>query len=263
MIVRPLEDGRLLCCPQPGHGLTAAQFCRHWGNQEFAAPVPYEAVLTAIANHDNGWIPWERAPRLCADGMPMDFLRFDSTPEKAAIWRRGVDCAWGQHPYAAVLIARHAAMLYESALVEYAYSDEDQAVIRDFLAYADQVTERAREVLSSSPELDAALTPAAVAANAHLLRFGDRAALQVAVPWPREQVISMCPVDAQGAFTDIRMCYDETTITFEPWPYGVEHFTVSVEGYLLSQQRFDREEAYHQALAEAPFFRRTWDVVHA
>lgn len=59
MIVRELADGRLLCIRQTSHALMAAAFCRHWGNADFAPPAPYEPVLLAIAQHDNGWTEWE------------------------------------------------------------------------------------------------------------------------------------------------------------------------------------------------------------
>ena len=49
-------------------------------------------------------------------------------------------------------------------------------------------------------------------------------------------------------------------ITFDPWPFGSDSFTVSVHGKLLSQRAFPDHESYHAALAAAPFAQLTWTV---
>ena len=40
MIVREMANGQLLCIHQTTHALMAEQFCRHWGNGDFARPLP-------------------------------------------------------------------------------------------------------------------------------------------------------------------------------------------------------------------------------
>ena len=55
MIVREMPNGQLLCIHQTSHALMAEEFCRHWGNADFAAPTPYAETMLAIAQHDNGW----------------------------------------------------------------------------------------------------------------------------------------------------------------------------------------------------------------
>jgi hypothetical protein len=116
MIVRAQPDGRLLCIHQTSHALMAYGFCRHWGNSDFAAPTPHAPVLAGIAQHDGGWSEWEAAPRLRADGAPMDFMHGPSLAEKLAIWQRGIERAAAQHPYAGLLVGRHAALLYQQDL---------------------------------------------------------------------------------------------------------------------------------------------------
>ncbi len=116
MIVQQLPDGRLLCINQTSHALMAAAFCRHWGNESFAAPAPYEPVMMAIAQHDNGWYEWEQAPMLRADGFPMDFMHGPAADAKAALWALGIARAAAQHPYAGLLVRRHATLLYANAL---------------------------------------------------------------------------------------------------------------------------------------------------
>ena len=69
----------------------AADFCRHWGNDAFAVPTPYEPVIMAIAQHDNGWYEWEEAPlRLTSRArlIPWISCTVRRADAKAALWRR-------------------------------------------------------------------------------------------------------------------------------------------------------------------------------
>lgn len=255
-----MADGGLLCIPQPTHALTAAQFCRHWGNDDFARPQPADPVLLAIAQHDSGWIDWERAPRLRPDGLPMDFIHFTDVAGKADIWRKGVALAWGQHPYAAVLIARHASLLYAAGLDRLEYRPDEQAVLDKFFADEQAWQEKARRLFCADECLTRAMRPQAIDAHTRLLQFGDRAALQIGVPWGQTHTLANCPTDLSGGFTSIRMTYDDETISFDPWPFRVAEFTVAIEGYRLPRRTFPDEAAYHQALADAAYYRRTWRV---
>ncbi len=262
MIVRKMGNGRLLCIHQTTHALMAAQFCRFWGNDDFTTPRPYAPVMMAIAQHDNGWAEWEMAPLLCDDGFPMDFMTFTDQAAKTRLWQRGIERAWGQHPYAALIIARHAAILYEQFQARDAYDSANNAEVNRFLADQRQLLERARQLLADVPEFVMAMQPEVIEANARLLQFGDHASLQVSVPWAEEATLSHCPLDYSGVEVEIRMRYTDEQISFDPWPFGVDEFDVALEGYLIEQDHFADERAYHRALAEAQFYRKTWTVVH-
>src|SRR5687768_3554419 len=106
MIVHNQPNGQLLCIHQTSHALMAAEFCRHWGNSEFATPTPYIAVMNAIGQHDNGWYEWECAPELREDGVPMDFMHGPAAKVKRELWQRGIDRASAQHPYAGLMVSR-------------------------------------------------------------------------------------------------------------------------------------------------------------
>lgn len=263
MIVRKMGDGRLLCVHQTTHALMAAQFCRFWGNDSFAAPRPYAPVMMAIAQHDNGWAEWETAPKLRDDGFPMDFMTFTDQVAKTRLWQVGIDRAWGQHPYAALIIGRHASILYEQFQARDAYDPVDNAAVNRFLADQRQLLEQAHQLLGDDPGFVWALQPEVIEANARLLQFGDHASLQVSVPWAKDATLSDCPVDYSGTQTKIRMRYDDAHISFDPWPFAVDQFDVSLEGYLIDQDHFANENAYHQALAKAKFYRQTWQVARA
>ena len=258
MIVREMADGQLLCIHQTSHALMAEQFCWHWGNADFAPPLPYAATMLAITQHDNGWYEWELHPRLRADGYPMDFIHDPDPVGKVHLWRRGVDRVYEQHPYAALLVGRHAALLYANDLPN--LSGDLRDTVAEFMADQQMLLDVVRHAYANDERYGAFLTDDAVDANTRLLQFGDRASLQVLMPWAAQHRLPNCPVTVQERIT-LEMRYTAHEITFTPWPFGIERFTVEIHGKLLAERHFDDAEAYHTALAEAPLLRLSWQVV--
>lgn len=261
MIIHELPDGQLLCCTQTAHALMAAEFCRHWGNADFAAPDPYDLLMTAVAQHDNGWWEWEQAPLLRDDGYPMDFLAGPAGEEKLEIWRRGVARAAAQHPYAGVLLWRHAVLLHDIVIGMGLVSDEAElAAIAAFNAAYEPWLAQMRQRAAGDVRLQRLLQPESIRSHTALLQFGDFASLQVAMHWAPERRMPG-PVDNHGALTDITMHHEDYTITFDPWPYGVDAFEVHLVGRLLAQRTFADHQSYQQALAAAPYREIRWRVV--
>jgi hypothetical protein len=259
MIVRAFGDGRLLCVNQTAHAAMSEAFCRHWGNADFARPAPYDAVILGIGQHDNGWWEWEQQPRLRADGYPMDFIHHDNPMGKVALWRRGVARAGAQHPYAGLLVARHATLLY-AAFPGCDLDDAAQAAIQAFIDDEAVEVEALRAAWREHAPATEWLAPTRIDANTRLLQFGDTASLQVLMPWSPRGEIEHCPIDFCGAETAIVMSHDAENIHFDPWPFGVEAFSVSVVGRMVAQTHFASEAEYHAALAAAPFWEMAWRV---
>ena len=258
MIVRELPTGQLLCLNQTTHAYMAEQFCRHWGNHHFDQPTPYAATMLAIGQHDNGWYEWELAPRLRADGYPMDFLHDDDWVAKVSLWQRGIQRIFAQHPYAALLVGRHAALLYEGSLMELTDPAIRKAVIA-FIAEQQQLLITVRTLYHHEPSMAEALSEQTIDANTHLLQFGDFAALQVSMPWGAERTMKNCPFHGRERI-NIVMHHEGEQVTFDPWPFGVDHFMVTVHGKVLNARTFADVGAYHTALAAAPLQQLTWQV---
>lgn len=259
MIVRELSNGRLICIRQTTHALVSQMFCRHWGNATFARPQPLDVVLMAIGQHDNGWAEWENAPEVRADGYPMDFLAGPSVPDKIALWQRGMDRAYAQHPYAGLLIGEHAAVLYRNDLPR--LTGDDKTRVETFLARHEDRVAQVRREFAASPSWEKALHPARLRANTHLLRFGDGISLRLCVPWAEEGEIENCPVDGCDEYTTLRVRCRKGVVTFDPWPFDVDVFTVEVHGYLLNRRHFASHAEYRAALASAPVEHLMWNVV--
>jgi hypothetical protein len=268
MIVRELPNNQLLCIHQTTHALMAEELCRDWGNGAFAKPEPYSVVMLGIAQHDNGWYEWELQPKLRNDGYPEDFLHESDLNAKLQLWRRGIARLYAQHPYAALLLSRHAVLLYQGDLANADLPADARRRTEEFVEEQTHLLATVRSQFGHRQFGDdayyaTALSNETLDANTWLLKFGDSASLQVIIPWAAERTLPNCPVDFQGTATDIRMTYDDETIRFDPWPFGVDEFTVSVHGKVLNQRTFHAEAEYHAALAQAPYHRLAWTVLPA
>jgi Protein of unknown function (DUF3891) len=78
-VVYDYDDASLMLVVQIDHSRVAGLLAAHWGNAEFAAPVPYASVVLAAQEHDSGWWNWEIKPTLNAQGFPPDYHGFFTT----------------------------------------------------------------------------------------------------------------------------------------------------------------------------------------
>jgi hypothetical protein len=261
LILRTQANGQWLCIHQTSHALMAAELCRHWGNRDFATPAPDAPVLLGIAQHDNGWVEWECAPEVRPDGVPMDFMHGPAAEIKRELWRRGISRAAAQHPYAGLLVSRHAYRLYQGDLPNLAPAEHRATEL--FLAEQDDLLRRMRALLAGDEELRRATEDAPLDGNTRLLQIGDSASLQVTIPWGRTRTFPRCPVDFAGTLTEITLTCEGDEIHFDPWPFGIDAFTVSIHGRLLDPTPFPTHAAYQAALASAPLRQLRWRVVKA
>jgi Protein of unknown function (DUF3891) len=108
MIVRTGSDGSLILIAQTDHAKLSGQCAAHWGNQDFARPQPYEAVVRAAMFHDSGWYDYEASPSIAPDtGKPLNFLQVAwGKPQRRAFewaieWMTRID------PYSGLLVSKH------------------------------------------------------------------------------------------------------------------------------------------------------------
>jgi hypothetical protein len=106
MIVRPGGWG-FRVVRQADHARLAGRMLALFRLPELLEHPLRDALLRAVAEHDNGWWEEDAAPRLdAASGGPVDF-RAIPEPVRREIWRRGVERYAADEPYVAALIAGH------------------------------------------------------------------------------------------------------------------------------------------------------------
>jgi hypothetical protein len=104
MIVRDLGDAWQVVL-QTDHAELSGAFARAWDTS-----LP-PALVVATERHDDGWAVWERAPRLDADGKPINFLEVDIRSH-LAFYRAGIAAITEQDEDAGILVSMHGAGIY-------------------------------------------------------------------------------------------------------------------------------------------------------
>jgi len=104
MIVRDLGDAWQVVL-QTDHADLSAAFARAWRE-----PLP-PSLVTAAERHDDGWAVWEQAPRVGADGAPVNFLDVEIRSH-LAFYRAGIAAITEQDPDSGLLVSMHGAGIY-------------------------------------------------------------------------------------------------------------------------------------------------------
>jgi hypothetical protein len=189
---------------QPDHSRLAGYLAAHWGGANgFARPGVYapfpapaelrQAVVQAIAEHDNGWWEWEADPPIDpADGWPLGLLDVarQRPDDSLRRWRLGVPRFAAAHPYAALLISLHASHLYadpDDALRHPLFGGADRAKaldsatepFRTFLHEQVEVQDDLLRRLNADPGWGAAVQPELLYPHLRLLQVLDAVSLFV------------------------------------------------------------------------------------
>lgn len=241
MIVNEVESG-LEIIFQPAHALLSAQVAGQWHPD--SRPLHWMQTLTAVAQHDNGWVEWERAPRRTEAGVPRNFTEM-SLDDAVAQWQRGIARGRHQSRWVALLISRHATRLNGPRAGE-------SPGVDSFLAEQQGLQQAWREALGSSEaQVDHAYS---------MIRWTDWFSLLLC--W-RRLPEDGTPVSV-GIGPDERryeMRRRETgRVTLHPWPFAGPHFEVSVERRRLAQRQFDDDASLLRALRAAPVTLRRWTL---
>jgi hypothetical protein len=133
---------------QPDHAHLAGEILALWRADGLPEHSRRTDVLFAGREHDNGWREADAAPRWdAAAGRPRDFVT-TTTADRIEIWERGTARFAGSHPYAALLVVRHAQALHRDRAGDPAW--------QGFLAYLDELARGLLEETGAAPdEVDA------------------------------------------------------------------------------------------------------------
>jgi Protein of unknown function (DUF3891) len=108
MIVRDAPHGSLILIGQTDHAKLSGQCAAHWGNENFARPRPYEAVVRAAMFHDSGWYDYETSPSIAADtGRPLNFLQVAWGKPQRRAFEWAIDWMTRIDPYSGLLVGKH------------------------------------------------------------------------------------------------------------------------------------------------------------
>jgi len=252
MIIRKEATGELTLVLQTDHSRFVGQLAAHWGNQDIAAPQPYESVVRAASFHDFGYLNWEPDPSIDpGTGEPYQFRSLPFSQRQLDAYQWCVDWLYTIDPYAGVLVSKHRTGLWKgrygtishpTAFNPTQQRPEIAAFIERQEAFQDQGLDGAAEAAATLPT------------SYRLLQVWDLLGLYFGCQEPGDDFIEPVPTtyapDDPGLKLEMHPVGDRR-VAFHPFPFDRPGLKVQMPARRLSQARFDSVEAFRRAFYQA------------
>jgi len=280
-MIRHRQGNDFLLITQDDHARLSGRLAEHFGNDQFAAPLPHKQVIDAIAMHDCGWPLHDDSPTLNPAGLPLHV--FESPISiSTQVWSEGVRQAKAIDPYTGLLASLHVLAL--SATVhtpDATVADRDERrqelfLLNQFQQDQIELQDDLRRQLGLRTDIPLRLglakpdaTPRderedLLAFNYKLLRLMDRLSLELCcsevLPWKIDSIPprpSTEPVDMRV----IRL--GDGQVGVEPWPFSIDRLEFQVPFRRVLGAMFADVEAFRQAYGNARIERLIVHVVRA
>jgi hypothetical protein len=253
VILHP-EGVELRIILQTDHAALSGELSRRWGGDHFARPEPLSSLALVAANHDEGWLPWQAAPRVDpATGRPWSFTNIPNIFHTAG-HAAGVQRLIQADAYAGLLLSLHVAGLYRQryGLMSHMPIPPIPAVYRPaaaaFLAEQERVQAELREFLHPDEE--------ALWAHYRWLQAWDTLSLLICTGWIGEEpgLLGQFPTHPGGEALALK-CWalggDRYTVS--PWPFDGDHLDWQIPARWLPDRSWESDAAFQGALAAAPW----------
>ncbi len=257
MIVR--QDGdRLILILQTDHAAISGWLAEHWGNDAFDRPDPFDSVVYAAARHDDGWIPWEKAPKVDPETrLPYQFTDLP-IDEHWGFYSTGLAELAEQDPYAALLSSMHLAGLYRMKLAagtEWRTNDPrrnpreiGQACVRKLETQQQQL----RDALGRSGDPAGPPDDDRLRVNLRWLQLVDLLSLNLCTAPVKDATFGPVPRNYRGDEAKLAFrCLDPQTLAVAPYPFSEDPLRISVDGRSIPNEPYDGDQSLQEALARA------------
>lgn len=251
--------GQLLLVTQPDHGDLAGQFAAHWGNSQFQRPEPYEDMVVAATAHDNGW--WEQDNRPTIDSEKQSPYDFRSLPytEHTTLYRRGINRAIDDSPYAGLMVCMHGTGLYKQrygtdpSLVRQPNNPEEAAAVEKFIQDQELIQQEIRSQFARDARYRHYLPDAYIWMNYKLLQVWDRLSLMLCWRGASEFALSPAPTSYSDPETNLAIKpVSEHELTVSPYPFRESPIEFHVLGRLLPDLPYENARVFKESYYRAP-----------
>jgi hypothetical protein len=250
MILRKYR-GQFLVIRQTDHGRQCALFVRHWGSQAADRPAPYEPLLYAAAEHDNGWAEWEAHPTLDpSTGQPWQFVDLPAE-QHLALYRRGIARSAAHDPYSGLLVSMHGVGLYNDRYgtwprpVARPLNETQRALVAAYIADQEALQARLRQAAAADPRYAACATDQAIWRAYKLLQVWDRLSLQFCWRACTSGEIAPAPLRADAPDETLICTGDgDLTLRISPYPFDRSPVDLPVAARLLPDRRYASTEDF-------------------
>ena len=242
MVIHHDSDGSVICIGQASHAWISGQLARHWGNDGFDRPEPFDEVCLGAEQHDVGMAEWDLAPKLNSNtGRPVSFMEMPLATH-LELWSEAPRKVLTQSPYAALLVSMHGHALYERRDTGEPDSDDSIAVKR---FVSDQEAFQ-RDLLDHLDE-----DPARARHNQKLVWTLDFLSLAPLMGWVPDTVAAPTRLGEPLAELSVESA-GVRRLTVDPWPFRDDEIEVRCHGRRL-RDRYSDEASMRSALAAAPW----------
>lgn len=269
MIVQEQGD-QLILIRQTDHAVLSGFFAREWGNELFQRAEPFESLLLAASEHDNGWREWELEPQIDPKTrLPFSFM---SVPTETHIdlYQRGIERVVKSDRYAGLLVSMHASGLYDRARAtipgfsaKYVKSTETE-LVSGFLQGLKLQQLRLKVDLRADPAAKELVQEKSLDRNARRLEALDRLSLYFCMNGtPHDATIENVPVDDQGSEVDWELRPSGTNaVSLGPYPFRREPLQVSILARRVPKRLYNDTFDFQRTLASARYTALTF-TLHA
>jgi hypothetical protein len=280
MIVTKRQEG-LHLVKQYDHGTLAGDFTRHWGNERFDRPEPFESCRLASSMHDEGWRTYDDEPAMNrSEERPAHFLEVPLA-ESVVFYKAGIDKIYTLDEYAGLMAGMHWTGLYRGrwgvqgspAAPGEPLSEldrlKDETVVQEetrwisvkhrTLAASDIRSEFETRLWHNYELLQAwdflslfvCLTPLTkTGSGADPVPVGQTLASVSQSPGPR--LVPRVPFGAGRGRTDlVLLVVDEGVVRVDPWPFRERSFSISVPLAVIPDRRYSSLDDVAAALGSA------------
>ena len=263
MMVCPYDDERLLLILQVDHSRVTGWFAAHWGNDEFAPPSPYAAMVLAAQEHDTGWWDWEIKPQLNDEGLPPDYIG-SIKHLGGKVWldfyRHGVYRLAEQDPYAGYMVSLHSDALLTQGrgLLPYMPDYTVHPEVKEYLSEQQNYRAELMKQLQSSDEYRDFISDENLWTNFKLMEVYDQMGQFVCNRYPfnntqrkngPSNTMSNVPTPTRPGKEDAILTFsikDESRATVTPYPFDVDPLIVLFQGRLIAKRRYGNQAEFLQ-----------------
>jgi hypothetical protein len=252
------------------HTALSGQFARAFGNTEFEPPTPLDLVVYIIANHDAGWVNFDRDPATDPQtGLPYNV--FSTPPRHILPTSKGSpDYNQGHHPYCGLLSSMHTWGIYNG---RYGFSSAgrvvpfpaaDKPALDAMLALELERQARLKADLARSPDTAAWIEESRLFQNYKLLQLCDLLAIYFNFAHPelrKEQVFTHVPMSRERDVTVTVRPKGTGTYALSPFPFKVEGAEFAFAGRPITPGQHEREGGWPAVLAKTPTRWETFRLV--
>ncbi len=261
MMVCPYDDERLLLILQVDHSRVTGWLAAHWGNDEFARPSPYAAMVLAAQEHDTGWWDWEIKPQLNDEGRPSDYIgsiRHLGLGVWLAFYRNGITRLAEQDAYAGYIVSLHAEALLSQGkgLLSYMPDYTVHSEVREFLAEQESCRGKLMERLRESLVYRDHVSDQQLWTNFKLMEIYDQMGQFVCNRYPfnaTDRKNGPSPT-LSGIAAPVSPGREDTVLTFDirdernavvtPYPFDIDPLPVSFQARLVPDRRYESQEEF-------------------